>query len=58
MERDRLTEVEARQRIASQWPLETKIANADYVIRTDGTLDETNRQVDVVASQLRSSTVA
>jgi dephospho-CoA kinase len=58
MERDGLTEVEARQRIASQWPLETKIANADYVIRTDGTLNETNRQVDVVASQLRSSTVA
>ena len=58
MERDRLTEAEARQRIAAQWPLEKKIANADYVIRTDGTFDETDRQVDAVVSRLRSSTVA
>jgi dephospho-CoA kinase len=57
MARDGLGEVEARQRIAAQWPLESKIANADYVIRTDGTFDETNRQVDAVASQLRSSTL-
>lgn len=58
MERDRLAEAEARQRIAAQWPLEKKIANADYVIRTDGTFDETDRHVDAVASRLRSSTVA
>jgi dephospho-CoA kinase len=58
MERDRLTEAAARQRIAAQWPLEKKIANADYVIRTDGTFDETDRQVDAVVSRLRSSTVA
>jgi dephospho-CoA kinase len=58
MQRDGLTEAEARQRIAAQWPLEQKIANADYVIRTNGTFDETNRQVDAVASRLRSSTVA
>ena len=53
MARDGLGEAEARQRIAAQWPLEKKIANADYVIRTDGTFDETNRQVDAVVSQLR-----
>jgi dephospho-CoA kinase len=53
MERDRLTEAEAQQRIAAQWPLEKKIANADYVIRTDGTFDETNRQVAAVVSQLQ-----
>jgi dephospho-CoA kinase len=58
MARDELGEAEARQRIAAQWPLEKKIANADYVIRTDGTFDETNRQVEAVASRLRSSTVA
>jgi dephospho-CoA kinase len=58
MARDGLGEAEARQRIAAQWPLEQKIANADYVIRTDGTFDETNRQVDAVVVQLRSSTVA
>lgn len=55
MERDGLTEAEARQRIAAQWPLENKIANADYVIRTDGTFDETDRQVDAVVSRLRSA---
>jgi dephospho-CoA kinase len=53
MERDRLTEAEAQQRIAAQWPLEKKIANADYVIRTDGPFDETNRQVAAVVSQLQ-----
>jgi dephospho-CoA kinase len=55
MERDELTEAEARQRIDAQWPLEQKIAKADYVIRTDGTFDETNRQVDAVVAQLRSA---
>ena len=55
MERDKLDEAQARQRIAAQWPLDKKIASADYVIRTDGTFDETNRQVDAVAGRLRSS---
>jgi len=54
MNRDHLTETEAAQRIAAQWPLDRKIARADYVVRTDGTVDDTNRQVDAVASQLRS----
>lgn len=58
MARDGLGEAEARQRIAAQWPLEKKIAGADYVIRTDGTFDETDRQVDAVVSRLRSSTVS
>jgi dephospho-CoA kinase len=55
MARDGLNEEEARARIAAQWPLADKIAKADYVIRTDGTFDDTNRQVDAVASQLRST---
>lgn len=54
MNRDGVTEEEARHRISAQWPLPDKIAKADYVIRTDGTFDDTNRQVDAVASQLRS----
>jgi dephospho-CoA kinase len=54
MERDELTEAEARQRIDAQWPLEQKIARADCVIRTDGTFEETNRQVDAVVARLRS----
>src|SRR5205814_10600195 len=43
IQRDALSEHEARQRIAAQWPLEQKIARADYVIRTNGTFDDTNR---------------
>jgi len=55
MTRDGLSEEEARQRVAAQWPIENKIAKADYVIRTDGTFDDTNRHVDTVVSSLRSS---
>jgi len=58
IERDGLSEADARQRIAAQWPLDEKISRADYVIRTDGTFEDTNRQVEAVVSQLRSSTVA
>jgi dephospho-CoA kinase len=54
MARDGLGEAEARQRIAAQWPLPQKIAKADYVVRTDGSVDETNRQVDEIASRLRA----
>jgi len=54
MARDGLDGAEALRRIAAQWPLERKIAKADYVIRTDGTFDETNRQVEAVVSQLRA----
>jgi len=54
MKRDGLTREEAAQRIAAQWPLDEKIANADYVIRTDGTFDDTHRQVDTVIRQLQT----
>jgi dephospho-CoA kinase len=54
MERDRLTETEARQRIAAQLPIEEKMRRADYVIRTEGPHEETDRQVNEVRSALRS----
>jgi dephospho-CoA kinase len=54
MARDGLAELEARERIAAQWSLQDKIAKADYVIRTDGSFDETNRQIDEIAARLRS----
>lgn len=41
-----LTEVEANQRLAAQMSAEEKASRADDVIRTDGTFDETNAQVD------------
>jgi len=50
-----LTDAEAEQRIAAQWPTEAKAARADYVIRTDGAVEETNLQVADVLSSLRSS---
>jgi dephospho-CoA kinase len=46
------TEADARRRIAAQWPLAEKIRRADFVIRTDGTLDETRRQARVVYEAL------
>jgi len=54
MARDGLSEEDARARIAAQWPLDEKIANADYVIRTDGTFDDTHRQVDTVIRRLQT----
>jgi dephospho-CoA kinase len=43
--RDGLLEQDARQRVAAQLPIAAKLAKADYVIRTDGTLDDTDEQV-------------
>ena len=45
IERDGLSQPEARQRLAAQLPIADKVAKADYVIRTDGTLDETDERV-------------
>ena len=41
-----LTDAEARQRLAAQMPADEKAARADFVINTDGTFEETNRQVE------------
>ena len=54
MERDGVTEDEARQRLAAQLPIEEKVRRADYVIRTDGTFEDTNRQVREVYERLAS----
>jgi dephospho-CoA kinase len=47
-----VSEPEARQRLASQWPTEEKAARADFVIRTDGTTAETDRAVAAIHEQL------
>jgi dephospho-CoA kinase len=49
-----LSEPEARQRIAAQWPTEEKARRATFVIRTDSTFEETDRQVERVLEGLRS----
>jgi dephospho-CoA kinase len=48
MARDRLSEPEARARLNAQWPIEEKVARADHVIRTGGTLADTDAQVRTV----------
>ena len=40
-------------RLAAQWPIGEKVARAHYVIRTDGTYDETAAQVASVAAALQ-----
>ena len=47
-----MSDSEARQRIAAQWPTEEKASRANFVIRTDGTLTETDRQVARVLEDL------
>jgi dephospho-CoA kinase len=50
--RDGVTEAEARARLAAQWPVESKVRLANLTIRTDGTFEETDRQVDDVVRVL------
>lgn len=45
MVRDGLTEVQARQRIAAQLSTDEKVRRANYAIWTDGTIENTKRQV-------------
>ena len=54
MARDSLTEEEARTRLDAQLPIDEKIQRADYVIRTEGTHAETDRQVRDVYQRLQS----
>jgi dephospho-CoA kinase len=52
--RDNLTAAEAKARLDAQWPIEEKVARADYVIRTDGSHAETDRQVRTVFEALNA----
>ena len=44
----------ARQRLAAQWPADQKAARAEFVIKTDGTFEDTDRQVGEVLLKLRA----
>jgi dephospho-CoA kinase len=46
------TPEQIEQRIAAQWPVEQKIARADFVVWTDGALDAHARQIDRILSAL------
>jgi dephospho-CoA kinase len=50
--RDGLSEEEARQRIAAQWPIDTKRGLTDLVIDTSGSPAETTSQVEAMYRQL------
>ena len=52
MERDGLSDADARARIASQMPIAEKAKLADYVVDNSGTREETERQVRAVHGAL------
>jgi dephospho-CoA kinase len=54
MARDGLTEAAARERLDAQWPIDEKVARAHVVIRTDGSIGETDRAVGRVYESLKS----
>lgn len=56
LDRDRMSEEEAHQRIAAQIPAEEKAARADFVILTGGTKQATDRQVDELIGALHRLT--
>jgi dephospho-CoA kinase len=45
----------ARRRLAAQWPTDEKASRADFVVTTDGTFEETDRQIEAIHRQLRKS---
>ena len=56
LERDRMSEEEARQRIAAQIPAEEKAARGDFVILTGGSTPATDRQVDELVATMHART--
>jgi dephospho-CoA kinase len=53
--RDGLSEPDARARLAAQWPLDQKAARAHHVIDTNGSVEDTDRQIDDVLARLRQA---
>jgi dephospho-CoA kinase len=54
MERDRLSEADARSRIAAQMSIGEKVRRAGYVVWTTGTADETSGQVARIVGRIVS----
>ncbi len=52
IERDRMNEEEAKQRIAAQWPTDEKVKRANFVILTGGSTLTTDEQVDEMLVKL------
>ncbi len=49
-----LSDEAARQRLAAQWPTAEKASRAHFVITTDGTFADTDRQIDLIDATLRT----
>jgi dephospho-CoA kinase len=52
MERNQLSKEDAERRLAAQLPIDAKVKKATYVIKNDGSFDETNAQVDALIQKL------
>jgi dephospho-CoA kinase len=52
VDRDGLSEADARARIDAQWPIDEKVERADYVIRTDGAFANTDEEIRRVYERL------
>jgi dephospho-CoA kinase len=50
-----LTEAGARQRLAAQLSTEEKTARADFIVKTDGSFEETDRQIAVLLDAMKSN---
>ena len=55
MARSSISAAEAQQRIDAQLPQEYKVSRADYVVDTNGSHADTDRQVETVLALLRST---
>jgi len=53
MERNNLSKEDAERRLAAQLPIDKKVEKATYVIKTDGTFDQTDEQVAALIEKLR-----
>jgi len=56
LQRDKLNEAEARQRIAAQWPQADKVQKSDFVIDNSGTLQQTRIVVAALYDYLTRAT--
>lgn len=53
--RDGADAEQIRRRMSAQWPLEQKVADADYVIDNNHSLEETERQAKEVLERVRTA---
>lgn len=53
MERNKLSKEDAEKRMAAQLPIDKKVEKATYVIKNDGSFEQTDAQVDALIATLR-----